>query len=66
MKYTGDKIKKQITMARPIKETPVLYGKDARRFERHMKECKPLSPERKAEMEKNYATFKKIAQFPLP
>ncbi|MDR0758266.1 MAG: hypothetical protein LBF85_10540 [Tannerella sp.] len=53
-------------MARPIKETPVLYGKDARQFEQQMKECKPLSCERKAEMEKNYATFKKIAQFPLP
>jgi hypothetical protein len=53
-------------MAQPIKETPVLYGKDARLFERRMKECKPVSPERKAEMERNYAIFKKIAQFPLP
>jgi hypothetical protein len=53
-------------MAQPIKETPVLYGKDARHFERRMKECKSVSPERKAEIEKNYAIFKKIAQFSLP
>jgi hypothetical protein len=53
-------------MAQPIKETPVLYGEDARRFERRMKEYKPVSPERKAEMEKAYAIFKQIAQFPLP
>ena len=25
-------------MARPIKETPILYGEDARRFEARMKE----------------------------
>jgi len=25
-------------MARPIKETPILYGEDARRFEERMKE----------------------------
>jgi hypothetical protein len=53
-------------MARPIKETPVLYGKDARLFERRMKEYKPVSSERKQEMEKNYEIFKKIAQFHLP
>ena len=48
-------------MARPIKETPVLYGEDARRFERQLKEHKRISPERKAEMERNYEIFKKIA-----
>lgn len=26
-------------MARPIKETPILYGKDARRFIDRMKDC---------------------------
>jgi hypothetical protein len=53
-------------MAQPIKETPVLYGKDARLFERRMKEYKSVSPERKKEIETNYAIFKKIAQFHLP
>ena len=27
-----------LVMARPIKETPILYGEDARRFEARMKE----------------------------
>ncbi|SHK83067.1 hypothetical protein [Fibrobacter sp. UWEL] len=27
-------------MARPIKETPILFGEDARRFEAQMKNCK--------------------------
>jgi len=53
-------------MARPIKETPVLYGEDARRFEKQMRERKQISPERKSEMERNYEIFKKIAQFPIP
>lgn len=30
-------------MARPIKETPILFGEDARRFEAEMKACKPDS-----------------------
>ena len=32
-------------MARPIKETPILYGEDARRFEARMKEKRTESPE---------------------
>ena len=33
-----DLIKKgELDMARPIKETPILYGEDARRFEERMK-----------------------------
>lgn len=28
-------------MARPIKETPILFGEDARRFEAKMKACEP-------------------------
>ncbi len=39
-------------MARPIRETPVLYGKDARRFEAEMRRVESLSPEtRKANRE---------------
>ena len=34
-----DLIKKgELDMARPIKETPILYGEDARRFEERMKQ----------------------------
>ena len=31
-------LKYVFVMARPIKETPILYGEDARRFEARMKE----------------------------
>lgn len=36
-------------MARPIKETPILYGEDAIRFDRLMHEVESLSPEQRAE-----------------
>lgn len=40
-------------MARPIRETPILYGKDAERFVKEMKRVESLSPEeRKANREK--------------
>ncbi|MDR2683150.1 MAG: hypothetical protein LBB64_04680 [Dysgonamonadaceae bacterium] len=52
-------------MAQPIKETPILTGNDARRFEQRMKEHQPISRERLAEMDKSYDIFKKIATFSL-
>ena len=36
-------------MARPIKETPILFGKDARRFEARMKEKRKETPEERAD-----------------
>jgi hypothetical protein len=50
-------------MARPIKETPVITGKDAILFEQRMKEVKPLPPEERERMRKNFEIFKKIATF---
>ncbi len=41
-------------MARPIKETPILFGKDALRFEERMKEKRHLSAEEKAELMEAY------------
>lgn len=39
-------------MARPIKETPILFGEDARRFEERMKNpSKELPEERKRRLE---------------
>ena len=39
-------------MARPIKETPILYGKDARRFEDKMRNVqKETSEQRKMRLE---------------
>lgn len=34
-------------MARPIKETPILFGEDARRFEERMKEKRSETPEQR-------------------
>ena len=41
-------------MARPIKETPILFGEDARRFEERMKQVRRESPE---ERERRLANF---------
>jgi hypothetical protein len=37
-------------MARPIKETPTVYGKDARRILKEMENPEPLPAERVAEI----------------
>ena len=34
-------------MARPIRETPILYGKDAERFVEEMKRVESLTPEQR-------------------
>ena len=47
-------------MARLIKETPILYGDDARRFEERMKNPPKISDERKAEMQTAFDTIKKM------
>lgn len=48
-------------MARPIKPTPILYGKDAIRFEEKMKTQKPLSKEEREKQRKAYELFKSRA-----
>ena len=45
-------------MARAIRETPVLQGKDAKRFEKAMREVKPYSKERREAMRKEYEEFR--------
>ena len=50
-------------MARPIKETPILYGKDAERFVRDMKNVKPASEEERKRVRTSYEKIKKIATF---
>lgn len=46
-------------MARPIKETPILFGKDAERFKKDMEETrnKRISQEERERIEKNYQEF---------
>lgn len=41
-------------MARPIKETPILFGEDARRFEERMKVRRHITPEERARMDEAY------------
>jgi len=52
-------------MARPIKETPVLKGKDAIRFKEKMASTKPITDKEREKAEKIYEEFKSIAKFPL-
>jgi hypothetical protein len=45
-------------MANPIKETPVLYGDDARRFAERIENPIPETPERMAEKKRAYEIYK--------
>ncbi len=50
-------------MATPIKDTPILTGKDARRFEQRMKEVKPLPKEEIDRMMEALKLFQKMGVF---
>lgn len=50
-------------MAKPIKETPELYGEDAVRFESLIATPKPVSEEEKERARKAYETMKSISNF---
>lgn len=52
-------------MAIPIKETPVISGKDARRFAEKMANLEPESKAEKEAAKKVYMKFKAIASFAL-
>ncbi len=41
-------------MARPIKETPILYGEDAKRFEARMQEKRRISQEERTRINAHY------------
>ncbi|EFI15726.1 hypothetical protein [Bacteroides sp. D22] len=47
-------------MARSIKETPILFGEDARRFEERMKEKRSETPEQREKRLKDYELAMKI------
>lgn len=48
-------------MARPIRETPILLGDDARRFEERMKHPRKVSKEERERRRKNYELVMKAA-----
>jgi hypothetical protein len=50
-------------MARPIKETPLLKGKDAKQFIERMKETKQVSEEEIRRVQLNYEYIMSIAKF---
>ena len=49
-------------MARPIKETPILFGEDARRFEERMKQVRKETPEERERRNANYELSKKMLE----
>jgi len=53
-------------MARPIKETPTISGKDSVRFQEAMDNLVPISREEKEEQRRAYEFMKSIATFPMP
>jgi hypothetical protein len=52
-------------MARPIKETPILTGKDSKLFTQRMKEAeaKPVDVAELARIRENFAKLNAIAKF---
>lgn len=50
-------------MARPIKETPTLYGEDARRFEKAIANPEKISDKKRAEMQEAYQRIAAMATF---
>ena len=50
-------------MARPIKETPELHGKEALRFEELISSPRPVSDEEKERARKAYELMKSISNF---
>ncbi|MDR2683965.1 MAG: hypothetical protein LBB53_01115 [Prevotellaceae bacterium] len=52
-------------MARPIADTPILFGRDAERFEREIANPKPMSAKERREMDEVYEWFKSRATFPV-
>ena len=52
-------------MARPIAETPILYGEDAERFMYNMHHVKKVSQEERESCLKAYEWMKSISNFPV-
>ena len=52
-------------MAKPIKETPFLFGTDAKNFVRENKEVLKASKEEKEQIKASYEALKEIAQFAI-
>ncbi|MBR3565960.1 MAG: hypothetical protein IKN91_06510 [Paludibacteraceae bacterium] len=62
-KVTKDNKNEHKIMARPIKETPTLYGEDARRFAYAVEHPRKVSAAEMQRMEESYQMVKSIANF---
>lgn len=54
---------KKVNMARPIKETPTLTGKDARAFDRKINNPRPVTQAEIKAARESYNRVKSIAKF---
>ena len=50
-------------MAKPIKETPELFGADAERFQKLIEMQEPVSEEEKLRARRAYETMKSLSNF---
>ena len=61
-----NKKKEILIMARPIADTPILKGKDAKRFREAMENVQPLPPKNREKMKEAYELLKQRSNFYLP
>ncbi|MBX9187770.1 MULTISPECIES: hypothetical protein [Bacteroides] len=47
-------------MAKPVKETPILFGEDARRFEKRMQQKREVSQKEIERVKRNYESIMSI------
>lgn len=50
----------------PFKETPILFGEDAIRFQKEIENPVRVSEAEKKRMAESYAYIKSLATFPMP
>ena len=50
----------------PFKETPILFGEDAIRFQKEIENPVKVSQAEKKRIAESYAYMKSIASFPMP
>lgn len=63
--FAKNSIEEEKKMARPIAETPILFGEDAERFLYEMEHVEPLSEELQESSRRAYEWLKSIATFTL-
>ena len=57
--YCAPRTEREVKMAKPVKETPILFGEEARQFEVRMLRPKLLSAARIAKIKRDYEFMRK-------